>query len=307
MLNNRRGLSAIELMIGVGVLAISAVIVFMPQLEIQKRMLSVDKKASRIIQINELKQKILATETSLSRSALKAPENDKLCPCTQGGNFYSGATKVCTLAQCQANEDIDFTFFDPKATTLTKLSGTTTAPAYYSNAGDPCPSALAPVGSDPEKICGYKAITKFKAHCPGDLLTCDHADYIIVTLELFPVGTSSQVAYEKTQLLYTVPLNYNPKIAAIADQSLSVSEQKKISVNADPGDPSEFQKFVFEKCESENPNIVDVKCYKFVNGVAQIILTGKTSGTSKITLQINDGGSENNLSSPLSFNVTVAP
>lgn len=308
MLRDNKGLSVIELMVGIGILAISAVVVFMPQIEIQKRISDVDKKASRIIQNNDLKQKILATETALSRSALVSPENDALCPCTQGGNFFSSsATKVCLLSQCQANQDVYFSFFDPKATSLTRLSGTMAAPVYYSKSGEPCPNSAAPPGSDPEKICGYKAVTKYRAHCPGDLSACDHADYLILTLELFPLEAGSQLKYEKTQFIYSVPLNYKPIIAAISDLSLNVAEQKKIAVTADAGDPSEIQKFIFQLCESQQPNVVEVKCYKFVNGVAQIILTGKVPGTTQVRLQINDGGFENNLSNPLSFNVTVPP
>lgn len=307
-MKNNKGLSAIELMVSIGIIAITVGIVFTPRLEIQKIISNMDNKSGRIFTNYDIKNKILDSEFSLSKSALTLSENADLCPCTQGGSFFSGATKVCTLSECRADVETEFSFYDPKATTIpVKVSGTNALPAYFSAAGDPCPGVGAAAGSDPEVICAYKNITKFKAHCAGDLPTCDHADYLIVTLESIPIGTNQKFRSEKTQIVYSVPLNYNPILDPVANQNLILNEQKKIPVNANAGQALEVQQFIYEQCSSSNSAIVEIRCYKFVNGVSQIVITGHAAGTAIMTLQANDGGAENPLSAPISFNVTVTP
>ncbi len=286
-----------------GLIAIATGLMAFPQVLIQKTLGSSEQKIDRKIQIDSMKQKMSSIEDALTTSSLVTPANDTLCPCTQGGAFMVGATKVCALNVCQGGQEMEFDFYKPNTTPLTKLAGKSTSPVYYMVDGKDC----IPIPDVPESEngCAYKALSKFKPHCVGDLPTCDHANYISVTLEFLPIGTKFVIGAEKTQFLYFVPLNYNPKITAILDQTLTLGSTSKLPVIADAGEASERQGFIFEKCESSDSTRVEVKCYRFIDSVGQIILTAKGAGTAQITLQINDGGSTNSLSNPMVFNVTV--
>ncbi len=301
MRNNEHGFSLMEILVALAIVAFLLSLMFLPQLGLQKTILQGQKKSEAVLKLNNIKTKILLTSDSLTSSSLVLPENDRLCPCTQGGNFKVNGNPVCTLTSCTSNVESGFSFYDPNPNTPGKLTGPPTNPVYYNMDGQLC-SQL----QDPETNCGYKMMTSFRAHCPGNFASCDHADYLVLILDIQPTAAfASEMAPEKTYYTYTVPLNYPPQIATVPAQTLTHPETRKIAITADPGDPTEVQNFIFEKCESSNPSVATVRCYKFVNSVAQILVTSQSPGTTQIRLQINDTSPSNSLSDISTFNVTV--
>lgn len=274
-------------------------IIMVPQLEIQKHYKTNENKISRVLENQNLQLKITSTDFLLEKSAKVSPINDSLCPCVIGGKMQSGGVNICVKNICTANIATDFTFYDSSANPLTALAGPTTAPVYYDLIGAPC-------SPDPNKniTCAYQSSVKFTAHCPGNLPSCDHADYLAIELSLTPVGTQF-FSESKKVFIYPVNLNYQPFIAPIPNQTLPLPFDKKIPINANSGDASESQNFIFETCSSSDTSIVEIHCYKFINSIGQIILTPKSAGVAKISLQINDGGLENNLSQVFTFDATA--
>lgn len=299
-----KGFTLVEMLVVVVLMSIAITFVIVPQLEIQKNLINTEKKATRILQTNNLKQFLISDQDSLVRSAFEARELSSLCPCVLGGASLFGGTKTCKIPFCKAGVETDFSLYN---NTLVRLSGTAELPVYYFADGSVC-SNNDKMDLNLEKICSYKIITKFKANCAGDIESCDHAEYLIVSIEKIPVGAGmQQIAYEKTQLFYPVSVNYPPYVGPIANQNMVVNAIMKLAVNAEAGFPGEDQKVIFEKCESSNPDVVDVKCYKFVSGVGQMVLSSRNPGTAKISFQINDGSRYNSLSEISSFNLTVSP
>lgn len=301
-MTNNKGFTTIEILVCLAIFVISALVLFIPQIEVQKQMINSDKKMSRVAQYDAVKNKIISSEISLKKSAALAVDNDLLCPCVLGGAFIKNAVKACTNNVCTANAITDFVLLDPDGAAVEKIAGTALKPVYFNINGGACaPSAL----QNPELVCSYKVISKFNAHCPGDMPTCDHADYLALTLDIIPVGNEVNVKAETIKMLYPVNLNYPPTITPVPAQSVNLLENKQISVLADPGNATEQQKFIFEQCASSDPTVFDVKCYRFVNGTGQIIIFPKKIGVGKVLLQINDGSTENNLSNPTDFSVTI--
>ncbi|MEN0059648.1 MAG: hypothetical protein AAGB31_12485 [Bdellovibrio sp.] len=302
ILKNNAGVSLIELMVVVGLMATILVLIFIPQMEIQNRLNQVDKKIGRISRINEMKLEIVNRESSLTYSAGVNSDNSSLCPCVRGGAFASGGSLVCSNSVCQANQDIDFSFYAPQAPNP-KLTGTASSPVYYREDGGNCEGV-----DNPEAICAYKVTTQFKAHCAGDLVTCDHADYISLTLSLKHLNTYTHIMDETANFLYFVNLNYPPIIeTTVANQLVNLGTPKTIAINANAGFPTESQNLIFEKCTSSHPAVLEVKCYKFVSGKGMMTLVPKTTGSATVTFQLNDGAVENNLSAQQIFSVVVAP
>ncbi|MCM2281246.1 MAG: type II secretion system GspH family protein [Bdellovibrionaceae bacterium] len=303
MLRRQDGFTLTELVIALGIFAILATIVFAPQLNVYKTLVDSERKAARVGRVHELKQSLIAAENSLNDSSTVTPENERLCPCLRGGSFMVGGVPICNRNTCDANRDEEFAVHQMVNGALERVTGTVAAPVYYLADGRRCMASAA----TSETECDYKLLTKFNAHCPGDVASCDHADYVILTMDTVPVGNRSRIAAEKTQIFYTVQVNYAPSIEVIANQVMVVNETRKIAVKGGSGHPSELQRLVFEKCESSDTARLIAKCYRFVDGTGQLILEAKATGTVTVTLQVNDGQTENPISAPLTFNVTINP
>lgn len=298
---NDKGFTLMEIMISLGLMGLTLLILMVPHIEIQKSFKQSESKVARILENQNLQQQITGSDFSLDKSAQVSPSNDLLCPCAMGGKMKVGGTNLCANSLCTANVATEFYFFDPQVKDLITLAGTSVAPVYYSANGARCKYT-----TNPNTECAYKSLASFTAHCPENLAQCDHADYLTVELVLTPTPGHA-LAETKKKFIYPIKLNYPPVLSVISNQTLQMSLATKIAVNANAGDPTEAQNFVFEKCDSSDTNIVDVKCYRFINSVGQMILTPKSPGVATITLQVNDGGVINSLSNMMSFSTTVNP
>ena len=303
MTKNQLGLTAIELVIVIGIFTLSALLILTPQLEIQKLLIDSQKKMERTAHLDTFRQGFLSSHTSLRKSALLSPDNDPLCPCLLGTAFSKDAATTCKLTTCTANTTIDFTYINPQGTSAEKIAGTTSQPVYYHSNGSFCSGDAAQ--QNPETVCSYKIVSRFRAHCAGDLPSCEHADYLAIYIDVAPTLKKTKLQQETFQILYPVSLNYSPTIAPITPQNLNLHEEKTVAVIANPGHASESTNFTFEKCLGSNADVFDVKCYGFINGIGQVILIPKKEGSGRVTIQINDGGNENNLSEPMEIAVSV--
>lgn len=296
MLKNRKGMSLVELMVVLGIFTLAMSILFVPQIDLQKRLRDAENKMGRIASSATWKQKF-ATNSQELRSSAKKASNASLCPCIIGGAKYNGVTKECSQSACTANVETQFEFFENAPEGERKLSGLSNNPVLYTVDGDLC-------GAD--QTCAYRISSTYIATCSGGLSTCDHAESLQLTFKFTPLSGRTDLREESFKIAYPVNLNYPPKILTYTMPAVKVGETVKIAINGDPGHASETNmNFVFEKCEAAAPTIAEVKCYRFVNGVGQIKITGKSTGTTQIILQINDGELEDQLSNILSTNVTV--
>ncbi|MDG0815551.1 hypothetical protein [Bdellovibrio svalbardensis] len=306
---NNKGFTLTEIAVCVGLTGFMLFILMVPQLEIQKHYRQNESKISRVLENQNLEQKMSSSDFSLDISARVSLINDDLCPCVMGGNMKSDGANICSKSFCTADVATDFVFYDPNSKPippsllppLIPLSGTAANPAYFDINGAPC----TPNTSVPSN-CAYTYSTKFTAHCPASLPQCDHADYLTIELVATPIGTQ-KLAETRKKIIYPIKLNYPPILATIADQTLPMPFAKQIAVNSNSGSPTENQDFVFQECKSSDTNVVEVKCYRFINSIGQMILTPKASGVASISIQVNDGGAVNNLSNILTFKTTVTP
>lgn len=249
--------------------------------------------------VNYVIDQALTSQAGLESSAGLLPDNELLKACIMGG-----ATSTCAANCCDNDVEHEFFLLDPRDTNpdLSKrlhLGGTTDSPAYFDSEGTP--GCTGP-------SCLFHIATKFKAHCPGAISKCDHAESVASTVQIIPeAGKESSLKYQERSVVYFVELNYKPFMTQIVDQSVAIGLDLSNPVYGNSGNPSEDQSFIYEKCDSADKNIATVTCYGFINAVGTIIIHGVASGTTKITLQINDGGMNNNLSDDMSFNVTVTP
>lgn len=256
------------------------------------------EKSSQRTTVNfEVVKKISNPET-LKVSAQLLPLNEKLKACLLGGN-----TSTCTSNCCAHNEPFEFYGLDPipkdaSVTSRKKITGLTEAPVRYTLAGENCPPDL------PESKCAYTLVSKATAHCPGSTTTCDHADYLSIEVAIKPLPGSS-LKDQSLKLIHFVELNYSPTLAAIPAQSLT--DYLNIPITPNPGYATEPAVFVFAKCSSSDPTVATVQCFGFIDGsgVIKVQRNGTASGTTNITIQVDDTQEENSLSNEITFPVTT--
>ncbi|MDG0818029.1 hypothetical protein [Bdellovibrio svalbardensis] len=262
-------------------------------------MQSIKKRGGRTFSLNAIHE-MLSTTKSLSESSLFLAKNTALHVCLEGG-----ALGACSENCCQGNISQGFFFKDPLDTNpdvaaKRTLSGAPGNSVYYDSAGNLC---LLPDSSS----CVYGLTSTFTAHCPGGAGSCDHAEYLSVTIQMVPTPAYSQLKARDFVSFYFPKVNYRPSLPVVPDQTLQVALPLTIPVSGDPGHPSEVQNFKFEQCSSSNDSVVKIQCQAFVGGVGQLVLTPVAVGTATIQLQINDGGLTNFLSKIQTFNVVVNP
>jgi prepilin-type N-terminal cleavage/methylation domain-containing protein len=293
---NNKGFSLIEVIVVIAVLSIIMAAFSDLIVGMQKEVSRMKNKQDRVI-TNYVIDQALTSPIGIGSSAELLPENEMLKACIKGG-----ATPTCTSNCCTGEVEHEFFLLDPRDSKpepglRARLGGTTKYPVYFDrNGGNSCT----------DSNCFYHVITKFRARCPGGIANCSHAESLTTTVEIVAEpGKESMIKGQTRKLIYFVNLNYQPFAAPIIDQSFQKGGEITLNVYGNAGHPSEVQNFIFEKCNSSNEAIAKLSCYGFMNGVGTIKIAGLAAGTSKIILQLNDGGAENNMSEDLVFNVTV--
>ncbi|MCM2278083.1 MAG: type II secretion system GspH family protein [Oligoflexia bacterium] len=290
------GFTLIELLIAFGVLGAISLIMLSMMTNLQSEVKRLRDKSDRTLSSYYIDQ-IVTNQDGVRTSADLLPANADLKACVLGG-----ASGSCTSNCCVGGQAKDFILLDPRdlnpdPAARARLSGTTATPLAYAADGTLCQSGT----------CAYTIGTSFTARCPGGVSSCDHAEHLIVNIFQKTLGVNPLIKSQDRSLIYFVNLNYQPFLAPIADQSISLGSSPTINVYGNSGHPSEVQNFLFDTCVSSAPAIVRLTCYGFVNGMGSIKIEGLQLGTANITLTINDAGSSNNISPPSTFTVTVIP
>lgn len=298
ILRSDKGFSIVQMLIVAGILSIILFAFADLIIGMQKEVGRMKRKQDRVIS-NHVINQALTSNIGIRGSAELLPENEMLKACILGG-----ATSSCTTNCCNGQDTFEFFLLDPRDSTVeaknrARLGGTKASPAYFDQNSN---SGCTPPG------CMYRVLTKFKARCPGGVTSCSHSESLSTTVEIIPeAGKESMMKAQTRSLIYFVDLNYQPFISTIASQSVAVNSEITRSVYGNSGHPSEVQNFIFEKCESADSAIATVTCYGFMNAVGTIKIDGVAAGITKVKLQINDGGLNNQLSEVLEFEVQVTP
>jgi Type II secretory pathway, pseudopilin PulG len=291
ILRTQRGFSLIQALIAAAILAIFVAAFSDLLMNMQKEVKRNKNKQDRIL-INYQIDQAVTSPTGIKESAL-LPANSNLKACVLGGT--SGGCQTGTVNQFYLLDPQDK---NPDVSARTRLSGPVSDPVFYDDSSN----------SGCTANCAYTVSSTFKAHCPGGVTSCDHAEHLQFEMVYKPVQGKEHLMKETTKsLLYFVNLNYRPFITTIANQNIPVNGFQNISVYGNSGHPSEVQNFIFETCKSADEGVAKVTCYGFSSGMSTIKVNGISVGTTTITLQINDAGNENNISPEVSFNVTVIP
>ncbi|WP_374073574.1 hypothetical protein [Bdellovibrio bacteriovorus] len=295
----KNGFSLVQLLLAIGLLGILAGVFADMIINLQKEVRRTSAQQGRILASYQLDQ--ITTSPFGVRTSALLPDviNEPLRACVRGG-----ATTGCTSNCCQGGQSFDFILLDPRDTNpnlsaRARLGGTSTNPVYYDEAGSN--NCIPP-------RCTYRVATSFVAQCPGGVAQCDHAEHLVITVAMDPEpGKEYLMRPQKRTLIHFVNINYKPFISPISDQTLTAGSTVNLSVYGNSGHPSEVQNFIFAKCSSSSSATAKVTCYGFLNGVGTMRIEPLMAGTAQITLQINDGGMENNLSDDLTFDVVVSP
>jgi|GEM_PF-2846792 hypothetical protein len=295
-LRNQNGFSIIQALIAAGILAIFVAAFADMLLNMQKEVKRNKNKQDRIL-INYQIDQVVTSSYGLRGSAELA-DNIALKACVLGG-----AAGTCTTNCCQNDNVTQFYLLDPRDTNSnaalrSRLAGPVGDPQRYDdNSNNNCTNN-----------CAYTVKSSFRAHCPGGVSTCDHAEHLQVQLEYEPIAGKEHLMKPTTKnLIYFVNVNYQPFLNTVPPQSISRNVPTTLSVYGNSGHPSEVQNFIFDVCESSNESLVRITCYGFSSGMGTLQLEGLSPGSVTIRLKINDGGTENNLSNEISFPVTVVP
>lgn len=298
MILNRKGFSIVQMLMAAAILSILVAAFADLIIGMQKEVGRMKSKQNRVMTNYVLDQGI-TSQIGMASSAQLLPENEKLKACIEGG-----ATSTCASNCCEGETEFEFYMLDSRDSTVDpkdrlKLGGTTNDPVFYNLQGE---------NTCVQPNCFYRVISKFKARCPGGVSTCSHAESVKTSVSIIPEpGKEHLMKSEVRNRVYFVNINYKPFIVPIANQALTVGGDSTFSVFGNAGHPSEVQNYLFEKCQSADTTIATITCYGFMNGVGTIKISGVAIGTTKMTLQVNDGGLENNFSDDLEFNVTVSP
>lgn len=236
--------------------------------------------------------------------------NENLLACLNGGT-----TPTCTSNCCNGGVVYGFSYVDPADTNTNlnlkaKLFGTQASPIYYNHNNTPC----TPNPATGVNTCAYKIWGEFTAACPGGVATCDQAEHLRVTVNLnYEAANFEGKVLPKDKsfsVIYFNSRNYQPIVNPISSIDLYLGDgvDKDVVVSGNSGNPSEIQNFIFTKCASENTGIMQVTTppdQPFSGGSATIKLKPISAGQTKLLLQINDGGLENNISKEYSVLVNV--
>ncbi len=291
------GFSLVQMIMSIGILSIILLSFADTLVGLQKEVSRNKSKQDRALNFYQIDQ-IFLSSYGLKASADLLPENNDLKACIKGGATSSCASDCCTNGQA-----FDFVLVDPRDTNTDihkrmRLGGSLQTPAAYNDASSP--------GCVDD--CAYTISTSFIAQCPGGAATCDHAEHLAIKYIVEPVaGKEHKIRRQERNSTYFVNLNYEPFISPIGSQSIGMDTSSNLLVNGNAGHPSEVQNFIFKNCAVDDPAIAKITCYGFLNGVGTVKIDGVAAGTTRVNLQIDDGGIENNLSPELSFDVVVTP
>lgn len=307
MKKNNTGSALIMITIFILVISIIASLFINNIISYQKKIGLIKTFSNREFLINQIVSEMKNT-VSLKNS-LDVTGNEKLKSCMLG-QTYSGCSSNC----CDSQQNVGFYFLDStdlntNVNLRRQLIGDSSANGVsFDSTGNVCQFSSG--------LCVYKLWGSFTPHCPGGELVCDQAEYlkVKVTLEPYPANTSSQIVMKQKEIEFIVfnDVNFKPKIDPVSDQVLYLGSGDDIEVTivGNSGNPSEKQNFIFSKCESTDESIFKVVTpidTPFSSAVAKIKIRPVAVGTAKIKLQVNDAGSQNNLSDEYYVNVKVQP
>lgn len=305
----QRGSMLLFVMIITALLSIFCVTFSSSITTLQKHVWSNYNKSS--IQYNIVQMKTLMKLPNALVDSSGLLENQKLYTCTEGGSALN-----CTNNCCVGNVESGFSYLDPADPTINpnlrrKLSAPPESPVFYNENGSIC--SYSSVNSE---HCAFSISTSFTAICPNAEDRCAHAEHLKIKLQFNPkpenVKTLSLKQPQTHEFIYFVNRNYQPRIET--DNTLALymdgATEKEVTISGNSGHPAEKQNFIFTKCVSENPNIAQITTpfdQPFDSGTSVIRVKPVALGTTRLVLQISDGGLENNLSPEMYIDVTVLP
>lgn len=307
--SNNQGNVLLSVMFLIGILSFVAISFSTTITNLQKQNASSKHLTSTSMDIQQMTA-LMKLKNGLSESAL-IEGNRNLFACLNGGAI-GGCLKNC----CKSDVETGFYYLDPADTEIKgelkrRLLGPASQASYYLANGLVCGAA-----NFDSQECAYRISGSFLAHCPGGEASCSHAEHLRlnVKLEYNPKYPHSSVIPKDRDIsfIYVNERNYRPSIEPIFDQTIYLEDafEHEVLVRGNSGHPSELQNFLFTKCESADSKIVEVKSpvdQPFVGGIAKVKLKGVNKGTTKIKLQISDGGLEDGLSEEIFFTVQVVP
>ena len=294
-LQNQSGFSLIQTLIAAGILAIFVAAFADMLLNMQKEVKRNKNRQDRTLITYQIDQ--VVTSPYGMRGSAELPVNNALKACVLG-RAAGGAS-----SDCVANTSTQFYLLDPRDTSpdvslRRRLAGTEADPQRYDdNSNNNCVNN-----------CAYTIKSRFIAHCPGGEASCEHAEHLQVQLEYEPVKGKEHLMKPKTKnLIYFVNVNYQPRVVPLSPPPLNKGEIRNTPIYGYSGHPSEVQNFKIVKCLSSDENFVKVRCSDFFEGTATLQIEGVSPGTAEILLQIDDAGTENNISPEMKIPVTVNP
>ncbi|MDG0817414.1 hypothetical protein [Bdellovibrio svalbardensis] len=273
----------------------------------QKNIAYSNHKYAREFEISQI-MTLIKVQNGLTESS-QLTQNSILASC-----LFGTPTATCAENCCPHNSAQGFYFIDPSDNTIdinskNRLVGPPESPAWYNANSSLCQNSN-------KDDCSYGLSATFEAACPGAQPTCHHAEHLLITLHLLSnqnaKGNSQNIKARDIPIIYFNNINYPPVVMPVSDLTLSLAAgtEKTVDITGSSGHPSETQNFIFTKCFSTDTGIVQITSppdTPFSSGMATIKLKPMAAGTAQVTLQINDGGLENNTSKDYTFNVTVTP
>ena len=304
-MGNQQGFSVVKVLI---IIALFSVLMYGftdYMIHMQKSTFAQINKSKRMGAHFQLERLLLSQFAVRTSSYL--PENDLLRACAFSEQIPGCAGVKC----CPNNKDFPIALADlnidmsaassagkiAQIQAAPRLSGPESNPVLYSEQGIP----------NCTQNCAYSVATTANAHCPGEEPTCLHAEHIVITLHINPVGQFGFLQKETTQkLIYYVNRNY-PPIATGPTGPIAVANGGDIfqSVSMNSGHPSEKQSFAFTTCESDQTSVATIDCTGFAGAIGNFRVIGKSVGSTQIRLQVSDGQPENSLSQTLIIPVVV--
>lgn len=308
-IKNQDGSMLIYVMVMIATLCVFSVSYSNSILDLKKQIVNTQFKTNISYDTSQVIKLIKLPNGLVESSTLGA--NQKILTCIKGGPAPGCATNCCNGNIEEGFYYVDTTDNNININEQKKISGPSNAPIYYNENGSVCPY----VNGNPQ-TCAFSVTTTFKANCPGGETSCDHAEYLRVKISIEPIleniKTMGMRKEKISEFIYHINSNYQPEVIADSTVDLYLNDVagKEIVITGGSGHPSEVQNYIFTKCISENVAVAALATpanQPFTSGTAKVLLKPVSVGTTRLALQINDGGTENSISPEKFININVLP
>ena len=190
---NRRGFSLIQTLIAAGIIAIFVSVFADLLMNMQKEVKRNKNKHERILINYQIDQ--VVTSSKGVKESTELTQNAALKACVKGGQFGACLTNCCQNGVVYPFYLLDPRDENPDIPARARLSGPETDPVFYDDDSN--------VGCTAN--CAYTVTSSFKAHCPGGISSCDHAEHLQIEINYKPVQGKEHLMKETTKsLLYFV-------------------------------------------------------------------------------------------------------